>query len=245
MPESKSNSKGDRSVSLRYERQLILPEIGERGQRRLAASRVLIVGVGGLGSPIAIYLAGAGVGTIGLVDDDVVSISNLQRQVLYEEAQVGKPKVLCAQGRLQALNSGITIRAYDERLSEANARELVAQYDIVVDGTDNFQTRYLISDVCEELGKPYVYGAICGLEGQVAVLCKGTATYRTLFPDETMPHPGKQVVGVTPAIVGSVEASQVLQLICGYGEPLIDRIWTIDLRTMQCFTIDIHTRRMN
>lgn len=244
MSEGRSNSsnplKEETVAYLRYERQLMLPEIGERGQRRLAASRVLIVGVGGLGSPIAIYLAGAGVGTIGLVDDDVVSISNLQRQVLYEEAQVGKPKVLCAQQRLQALNSGITIRVYDERLCEANARELVAQYDIVVDGTDNFQTRYLISDVCEELGKPYVYGAICGLEGQVAVLCKGIATYRTLFPDETMPHPGKQVVGVTPAIVGSVEASQVLQLVCGYGEPLIDRIWTIDLRTMQSFTIDIH-----
>lgn len=244
MPEGRSDSscplKEEAGAYLRYERQLILPEIGEKGQKRLAASRVLVVGVGGLGSPIAIYLAGAGVGTIGLVDDDVVSLTNLQRQVLYDEAQVGSPKVLCAQQRLQALNSEITVLAYNERLSEANARELFSQYDIVVDGTDNFQTRYIISDVCAELGKPYVYGAICGLEGQVAVLCKGEATYRTLFPDGEMPHPGKQVVGVTPAIVGSVEASQVLQLVCGYGEPLIDRIWTIDLRTMQSFTIDIH-----
>lgn len=226
-------------LTKRYERQLILPEIGEKGQERLAAARVLIVGVGGLGSPIAIYLAGAGVGTIGMVDDDVVSISNLQRQVLYEEAQVGMPKVLCARQRLQALNSEITVLAYNERLNAANARELFSQYDIVVDGTDNFPTRYIISDVCAELGKPYVYGAICGLEGQVAVLCKGKATYRTLFPDGEMPQQGKQVVGVTPAIVGSVEASQVLQLVCGYGEPLVDRIWTIDLRTMQSFTIDI------
>lgn len=226
-------------LTKRYERQLILPEIGEKGQERLAAARVLIVGVGGLGSPIAIYLAGAGVGTIGMVDDDVVSISNLQRQVLYEEAQVGMPKVLCARQRLQALNSEITVLVYNERLNAANARELFSQYDIVVDGTDNFPTRYIISDVCAELGKPYVYGAICGLEGQVAVLCKGKATYRTLFPDVEMPQQGKQVVGVTPAIVGSVEASQVLQLVCGYGEPLVDRIWTIDLRTMQSFTIDI------
>lgn len=224
----------------RYERQLILPEIGAEGQKRLAESRVLIVGVGGLGSPIAIYLAGAGVGTIGLMDDDVVSLSNLQRQVLYEEAQIGKPKALCAQQRLHALNSDITVHAYKEKLNAGNARRIISDYDIVVDGTDNFQTRFLISDVCEEFGKPYVYGAICGLEGQVAVLCKGTASYRTLFPDESMPHPGKQVVGVTPAVVGSVEASQVLQLICGYGEPLVDRLWTIDLRTMQSFTIDLH-----
>lgn len=226
----------------RYEQQLILPEIGEEGQKRLANSRVLIVGVGGLGSPVALYLAGAGVGTIGLVDDDVVSVSNLQRQVLYEEEQVGKPKALCAQQRLQALNSEIAVHAYNERLDNVNARTLISQYDIVVDGTDNFETRFLISDVCQELGKPYVYAAIGGLEGQVAVLCKGTATYRTLFPE--MPSAsdaksGKEVVGVTPAVVGSVEASQVLQLICGYGEPLIDRLWTIDLRTLQCYTIDL------
>lgn len=228
--------------SSRYERQIILPEIGEEGQKRLAKSRVLIVGVGGLGSPVALYLAGAGVGTIGLVDDDVVSVSNLQRQVLYDEGQVGKPKALCARQRLQALNGEIAVRAYNERLSEENARTLISQYDIVVDGTDNFETRLLISDTCRELNKPYVYAAIGGLEGQVAVLCKGSATYRTLFPELPSPsdiQTGKEVVGVTPAIVGSVAASQVLQLICNYGEPLIDRLWSIDLRTMQSFTIDI------
>lgn len=227
---------------LRYERQIILPEIGEEGQKRLAKSRVLIVGAGGLGSPVALYLAGAGVGTIGLVDDDVVSVSNLQRQVLYDEGQVGKPKVLCARQRLQALNGEIAVRAYNERLSEENARTLISQYDIVVDGTDNFETRLLISDTCRELNKPYVYAAIGGLEGQVAVLCKGSATYRTLFPELPSPsdiQTGKEVVGVTPAVVGSVAASQVLQLICGYGEPLIDRLWSIDLRTLQSFTIDI------
>lgn len=227
----------------RYQRQVMLPEIGEEGQSRLSRAKVLIVGVGGLGSPIALYLAGAGVGTIGVVDSDVVSVSNLQRQVLYSESQVGQSKAICARERLMTLNSDITVYAYDEKLTATNARELISQYDIVVDGTDNFEVRYIISDTCAELGRTFVYGAICGFEGQVAVLCKGNATYRTLFPDESevlsMPHPGKQVIGVTPAVVGSVEANQVLQLICRFGEPLVDRLWTIDLRTMQSFTIEL------
>ena len=221
----------------------MLPEIGEEGQSRLSRAKVLIVGVGGLGSPIALYLAGAGVGTIGVVDSDVVSVSNLQRQVLYSESQVGQSKAICARERLMALNSDITVYAYDEKLTATNARELISQYDIVVDGTDNFEVRYIISDTCAGLGRTFVYGAICRFEGEVAVLCKGNATYRTLFPDESevlsMPHPGKQVIGVTPAVVGSVEANQVLQLICRFGEPLVDRLWTIDLRTMQSFTIEL------
>ena len=233
----------DMDVGNRYARQLILPEIGAQGQAKLARARVLLVGVGGLGSPIASYLAGAGVGCLGLVDDDRVSVSNLQRQVLYGEGEVGMPKVVCARRRLLALNSSIRVCGYDCRLSAQNARELIGGYDIVVDGTDNFAARFLISDVCEELGRPYVYGAICGLEGQVAVLCVGRASYRTLYPDEAatlaMPHPGRGVVGVTPAVVGSVEAAQVLQLICGYGEPLVDRLWSVDLRSMQCFTLDL------
>lgn len=227
----------------RYHRQLILPEIGPQGQRKLAEAKVLIVGVGGLGSPIAIYLAGAGVGNIGLVDDDVVSVTNLHRQVLYSEGEVGQKKALCARRRLLSLNSSISVNAYDTRLDSDNADDLVAQYDMVVDGTDNFKARYIISDACAIQHRPFVHGAICGLDGQVAVLCKGHATYRSLHPDEqatlSMPHPGKQVTGVTPAIVGSVEAAQVLQLICGYGEPLVDRLWTIDLRTMQSFVLDI------
>lgn len=221
----------------------MLPEIGEQGQQKLKDAKVLIIGVGGLGSPIALYLAGAGVGTIGLIDDDVVSISNLQRQVLYDEKQVGRSKALCAAERLKALNSDITINAYPMRLTAENAEQLIAEYDIIVDGTDNFGVRYTISDACSALNKPFVYGAICGLEGQVSVLCKGAATYRTLFPDEddtlSMPHTGKEVVGVTPAIVGSVEASQVLQLICEYGEPLIDKLWTIDLRSLNTFIINL------
>ena len=227
----------------RYDRQLMLPEIGEEGQRKLAQAKVLIVGVGGLGSPLSIYLCGAGVGTIGLIDDDVVNITNLQRQVLYSETQEGESKVLCAKQRLESLNSEVKIEPYRMRLTKENAREIFAGYDIVVDATDNFATRFIISDACKELGKPMVHGAINGLDGQVAVLCKGNATYRTLFPDEeavlAMPHPGKALAGVTPAVVGSVEASQVLQLICGYGEPLIDRLWTINLRNMQSFVIDL------
>lgn len=227
----------------RYTRQIMLPEIGEEGQQKLKEAKVLIVGVGGLGSPIALYLAGAGVGILGLIDDDEVSISNLQRQVLYEESQVGCSKALCAAERLKALNSEITINAYPMRLTAENAESIIADYDIIVDGTDNFQVRYIISDTCSNLSKPYVYGAICGLDGQVSVLCKGNATYRTLFPDEeetlSMSHPGKEVVGVTPAIVGSVEASQVLQLICNYGEPLIDKLWTIDLRSLNTFIINL------
>lgn len=221
----------------------MLEEIGEAGQRKLSAARVLIVGVGGLGSPIATYLAGAGVGTIGLIDADTVSVSNLQRQVLYAENQVDKPKVLCAKERLLSLNSTITVNTYQCWLTQENAEAIISDYDIVVDGTDNFDVRFAISDACASQKKPFVYGAICGFEGQVSVLCKGAATYRTLFPDEeetmSMPHPGKQVVGTTPAVVGSIEANQVLQLICGYGEPLIDRLWTIDLRTLQTFIINI------
>lgn len=224
----------------RYNRQTLLPEIGEEGQARLQAAKVLIVGVGGLGSPIALYLAGAGVGTIGLVDDDVVSLSNLQRQVLYTEEELGDLKAICAAMRLTALNSTLTVNACPGRLSADNARALIAQYDIVVDGCDNFATRYLINDVCVEQNKPYVYGAICGFEGQVSVFNYGgdaRKTYRDLYPDEAemlhLPPPEKGVVGVTPALTGSVEATEVLKIICGFGEVLAGKLWTIDLRTLQ------------
>lgn len=231
--------------SNRYDRQILLPEIGIEGQEKLKNARVLIVGVGGLGSPIALYLAAAGVGTLGLVDDDVVSVSNLQRQVLYTEAEVGKSKALCAKRRLEAINSEITIDTYSTRIGTDNAHELIGGYDIVIDGCDNFATRYLINDVALELGKTYIYGAIQGLDGQVSVFGTGTPaySYRNLYPNqaemETMPPPGKEVVGITPAIVGSVEAGEALKLICGYGEPLVGRLWTIDLRTLQSFIISL------
>ena len=224
---------------MRYDRQIILPEIGEEGQRELQEAKVLIVGVGGLGSPITLYLAGAGVGYIGLVDDDRVSISNLQRQVLYSEKELDRPKAVCAAERLSALNSEIKVHHYPTRLTEENARDIIREYDMVVDGCDNFATRYLINDICIEQGKPYVYGAICGFEGQVSVFNYGNRkkSYRDLYPDEEemkrMPPPPKGVMGITPAVVGSIEATEVLKIICGFGNVLAGELWTIDLRTLQ------------
>ena len=227
---------------MRYDRQMILPEIGEDGQQKLKQAKVLIVGVGGLGSPIALYLTGAGVGCIGLVDDDVVSISNLQRQVLYSEKELGKPKAICAAERLSALNSEITIRTYPIRLTEENAQEIISQYDIVVDGCDNFSTRYLINDICVKWGKVYVYGAIRAFEGQVSVFnYQGGPDYRHFFPDETemlsMPHPPKGVLGVTPGIIGCAEAAEVLKIIGEYGEVLSGKLWTINVKTMETHLI--------
>lgn len=230
----------------RYQRQIALPEIGEEGQALLSQARVLIVGVGGLGSPIALYLAGAGVGYLGLVDDDCVSLSNLQRQILYTEQEVGQPKALCAARRLCQLNSSITIHPYPQRLTAETIDEILCQYDLVVDGCDNFATRFLINDHCAKRGIPYIYGGICGFEGQVSVFPNdGTSrsSYRTLYSDEAatlaMPHPSKAVIGVTPGIVGCVEAAEAIKLICHVGEPLVDRLWTIDLRTMQTYLIDL------
>ena len=222
----------------RYNRQILLPELGEEGQQRLQRAKVLIVGVGGLGSPIALYLTGAGVGTIGLIDDDVVSVSNLQRQVLYSEAEVGMPKAIQAKKRLEALNGEVQIKAYPTRLTKENATELIGQYDIVVDGCDNFATRYLINDTCVALGKVYVYGAIRAFDGQVSVFnYRGGPDYRHFFPDEaemlSMPHPPKGVLGVTPGMVGCAEAAEVLKIIGGYGEVLSGKLWVIDLKTME------------
>lgn len=226
----------------RYNRQMILPEIGEEGQNKLSKAKVLIVGVGGLGSPIALYLAGAGVGCIGLIDDDVVSVSNLQRQVLYTEEEVGLPKAAQAKKRLEALNRDIKVEAYNMRLTDGNADDIISGYDIVVDGCDNFQTRYLINDTCRKLGKVYVYGAIRAFDGQVSVFnYNGGPDYRALFPDEEemklMPAPPKGVIGATPGLIGCVEAGEVLKIIVGYGEVLSGKLWYIDLKTMQANTI--------
>ncbi|MCR5114714.1 MAG: HesA/MoeB/ThiF family protein [Bacteroidales bacterium] len=228
----------------RYIRQTVLPEIGEEGQLKLHNAKVLIVGVGGLGSPTALYLTAAGIGTLGLVDDDVVSISNLQRQVLYTEAEVDQRKVGCAARRLKALNSEVTIHEYPFRLTRENAGELVGGYDLVIDGCDNFATRYLLNDACLAAGKPYVYGAIKGFEGQVSVFGAGAVprSYRDLFPEDMVVQPvdirDKGVLGTTPAVVGSMLATQAIALIVGFGEPLIGKLWTMDLRTMQTATIE-------
>ena len=228
----------------RYSRQILLGEIGEEGQLKLRNARVLIVGVGGLGSPVALYLAGAGVGTIGLVDDDAVSESNLQRQVLYTESETGQMKVDCARKRLKALNSHIHVETFPFRLTADNADAIISGYDIAVDGCDNFATRYLISDTCVRQGKPYVYGAIREFDGQVAVFNhRGGPAYRDLFPDEegmlAQPLPSKAVLGVTPGIVGCMEANETLKLILGYGDTLSGKLWHIDLKTLETHTISL------
>ena len=227
----------------RYDRQMMLPEIGQKGQERIRQARVLIVGTGGLGSPVALYLAGAGIGTLGLVDDDTVSRSNLQRQVLYAENEIGQPKVLCAKQRLEALNPDILVETHLCRLTQENASTLIGAYDVVVDGCDNFATRYLINDTCIKLDKVYVYGAIRAFDGQVSVFNhpQNRTDYRTLYPNEnemlSMPSPPKGVLGVTPGVVGCVEAAETLKFIAGFGTPLAGRLWTIDLLTMQSHII--------
>jgi len=229
---------------MRYDRQLLLPEIGKEGQQKLAESRVLIVGAGGLGSPIALYLTAAGIGTLGIIDNDVVSITNLQRQILYTEEEENSKKVICARKRLNQLNSTVTIQTYPHFLTDENAARIISQYDIVVDACDNFATRYLINDTCVSLNKPYVYGAIYGFEGQVSVFnYHNGPTYRDIFPDKegmlNMPPLSKGVIGVTPAITGTVEASEVIKIICGFGEVLSGKLWTVDLRTMQTHLLTI------
>lgn len=227
-----------------YHRQTLLPEIGEEGQQKLKQAKVLIVGVGGLGCPIALYLATAGVGCLGLIDDDVVSLSNLHRQVLYDEADIGQPKAECAVRHLQKKNSDIELTAYPMRLTKENAETLIRDYDIVVDGCDNHATRYLISDVCHRLQKPYVYAAIGAFQGQVGILCydHDAPTYRTLFPDEEAMlsvEAGKGVIGTTPAVVGSIAANEVLKLTVGFGEALIGKILFIDLLTLDIQKINL------
>ncbi|BDD10045.1 molybdenum cofactor biosynthesis protein MoeB [Fulvitalea axinellae] len=218
----------------RYSRHLILEQIGEAGQEKLLASKVLIIGAGGLGCPVAQYLVAAGVGTVGIVDFDSVDESNLQRQILFGVLDVGKNKALCAKARLEALNPTIEIRAYTERITPENALGLIAEYDIVVDGTDNFSTRYLLNDACVILGKPLVFGAIQKFSGQVSVFnYKGGPTYRCVFPEP--PAPGESptcseigVLGVLPGLVGTKQANEVLKMILGIGETLSGRLLLLD-----------------
>ena len=222
----------------RYRRHLSLPEIGLEGQRRLLESKVLLVGVGGLGCPAAQYLAAAGVGSLGLVDDDVVSASNLQRQILYSTADVGRSKIEVAQERLQALNPDVQVRLHPGRLDSSNALELFADYDVILDGTDNFPTRYLTNDACVLLGKPNVHGSIFRFEGQASVFdaTKGPC-YRCLYPEP--PPPGAVpscaeggVLGILPGTVGLVQATETLKLLTGLGEPLYGRLLHYDALEM-------------
>ncbi|HEX2165239.1 MAG TPA: molybdopterin-synthase adenylyltransferase MoeB [Thermoanaerobaculia bacterium] len=218
----------------RYARHLILPEIGMEGQRRLKAARVLLVGAGGLGSPAGLYLAAAGVGRLGVVDFDRVDESNLQRQVLYGQGDLGRPKVEAAVARLADLNPEIEVVAHPLRLDASNALDLVGQYDVVVDGSDNFPTRYLVNDACVLAGRPNVYGSIFRFEGQVAVFwgARGPC-YRCLFAEPPPPHMVPNcaeggVRGVLPGIVGALQANEAIKLAAGIGEPLIGRLVLFD-----------------
>jgi molybdopterin/thiamine biosynthesis adenylyltransferase/rhodanese-related sulfurtransferase len=223
----------------RYSRHLIMPEVGMEGQLKLKRARVLTIGTGGLGAPLGLYLAAAGVGYLGLVDFDVVDSSNLQRQVTFTTADVGKPKSEAAKARLSALNPAIDIVSYETRLTSENALELFRDYDIIVDGTDNFPTRFLVNDASVLLGKPNVYGSIFRFEGQATVFgYPGGPCYRCLYPEP--PPPGLVpscaeggVLGVLPGIVGSIQAMETIKLILGAGEPLVGRLLLFDALAMR------------
>jgi sulfur-carrier protein adenylyltransferase/sulfurtransferase len=223
----------------RYSRHLIMPEVGVEGQEKLKKGSVLCIGAGGLGSPAALYLAAAGVGTIGIVDFDVVDFSNLQRQVIHSTADVGRSKLASAKDRLLALNPHINIETYETALSSKNALELFRPYDVILDGTDNFPTRYLTNDACVILGKPNAYGSIFRFEGQASVFAtKGGPCYRCLYPEP--PPPGLVpscaeggVLGVLPGVIGTIQATEAIKLIMGIGEPLIGRFLIYDALRMK------------
>ncbi|HEX6972933.1 MAG TPA: molybdopterin-synthase adenylyltransferase MoeB [Vicinamibacterales bacterium] len=223
----------------RYSRHVTLPEVGVEGQRRLKAARVLLIGAGGLGSPAALYLAAAGVGTLGIVDFDAVDASNLQRQILHSTSDVGRPKIASARARIEAMNPGVRVEAHEEALTAANARRLIDAYDVILDGTDNFPTRYLVNDACVLVGRPNAYGSIFRFEGQASVFAtKDGPCYRCLHPQP--PPPGLVpscaeggVLGVLPGVIGTIQATEAIKLILGIGEPLVGRFLIYDALRMR------------
>ena len=226
----------------RYSRQIMLPEIGVEGQMQLHNAGVLIVGVGGLGSPVALYLAAAGVGRIGIVDNDMVSLSNLQRQILYNESEVGLSKTSCTTLRINKINHKTIVEQYNTRLNIENACDIIKHYDVIVDCSDTAFTRYLIDEVCSSMNKPFVYGAITEYCGQVSVFDNARNwRYIDLFPnrDEAVNTPTqvRGVIGSLPGIIGSIQATEVIKLITRLGEPLIGKLFTIDIRTMESHTM--------
>jgi sulfur-carrier protein adenylyltransferase/sulfurtransferase len=224
---------------LRYSRHLIMPEVGMEGQQKLKAARVLCIGVGGLGSPLALYLTAAGVGTLGIADFDVVDYTNLQRQIIHGTGDVGRKKLDSAAEKLKAINPFVNVRTFETRLSSANALDLFREFDIVADGTDNFPTRYLVNDACVLTGKPNVYGSIFRFEGQASVFATEEGPcYRCLYPEP--PPPGLVpscaeggVLGILPGLVGVIQATEVIKLILGKGDPLIGRLLLVDALSMK------------
>jgi len=231
---------------LRYSRHLIMPEVGMRGQQKLKAAKVLCVGAGGLGSPLGLYLGAAGVGTLGLVDFDVVDYTNLQRQIIHATADVGRLKLDSAADKIKAMNPFVNIRKFETRLSSDNALELFKEFDIIVDGTDNFPTRYLVNDACVLTGKPNVYGSIFRFEGQVSVFATQEGPcYRCLYPEP--PPPGLVpscaeggVLGILPGLVGVMQATEAIKLILGSGDPLIGRLLLVDALAMKFRELKLH-----
>lgn len=227
-----------REEVLRYSRHLLIPEVGLEGQKKLKASSVLVIGTGGLGSPVAMYLAAAGVGRIGLVDYDVVDFSNLQRQIIHGTSKINQLKVDSAKERLLDLNPGIQVETYNEPYTSANAMRITEGYDLVIDGTDNFPTRYLVNDVCVKLGIPNVYGSIFRFDGQLSVFdAKQGPCYRCLFPEP--PPPGLVpscaeggVLGVLPGIIGSMQASEGLKMLLGIGQPMVGKLMLLNALDM-------------
>src|SRR5438132_1065509 len=223
----------------RYHRHLIIPEVGSTGQRKLKAAKVLLIGAGGLGSPAALYLAAAGVGTIGLVDFDVVDATNLQRQIVHGTSTVGKPKLESATARLKDLNPHVHVEGFETRFTSQNALEIAKDFDMIIDGTDNFPTRYLVNDVSVLLGKPNVYGSIFRFEGQASVFyAREGPCYRCLYQEP--PPPGLVpscaeggVLGVLPGIIGSIQAMETIKLVLGVGGPLIGRLVLFDALKLQ------------
>ena len=234
-----------REELVRYNRHIILPQVGEDGQRKLKQSRVLLVGAGGLGSPIALYLAAAGVGTIGLVDFDNVDLSNLQRQILHGSAAIGSPKIDSARDRLLDINPKVHVEPYNTRLTSANALDIARGYDLIIDGTDNFATRYLVNDTSVLLGIPNVYGSVYRFEGQASVFGhRDGPCYRCLFreppPPELVPSCAEAgVLGVIPGLIGTIQATEAIKLLLGVGETLVGKLLMVDAMTMAFRTIEI------
>lgn len=233
----------------RYARHLMLPLVGEKGQLKINSSSVLVVGAGGLGSPVLMYLAAAGIGRIGIIDDDSVDITNLQRQILHSTASVGELKVESARKRINLINPEIKIDTFNLRLDITNAERIISDYDIVVDGTDNFATRYTISDCCEILGKPWVFGSIHRFEGQVSVFnLRGSPNYRDLFPKAPPPELAPNcaeagVLGVLPGIVGSFQANEVLKIILDIGDTLDGKLLLIDALSMNIRSLKYNSNK--
>jgi len=228
----------------RYAHHIVCKDIGGEGQRKLLSAKVLIVGAGGLGSPAALYLAAAGLGTIGIVDDDIVELSNLQRQIVHAVNDLGKKKVVSAFETISSLNADINVKAYDIRLTKGNAPSIIADYDFIIDGTDNFSSKFLINDTCVKLEKPFSHAGVVGFKGQTLTYTPGSLCMRCVFTEEPLPGTiqdcrGSGIVGAAAGVVGSIQASEAIKYIVGNGDLLTNRMLMIDLLGGQCRNVSL------